>query len=316
MGVDHVDARIARVAGSQDGAISRLQLVELGLGRGAIEHRLATGSLHRRHRGVYLVGHQAAGRLTEEFAAVLACGQGANLSRHVAGARWGFRPQTSPPLDVTVPGGDPRRHPGIRIHHVSCALPQADVRIREGLPITAPARTLLDLAEVLSARDLRWAVEEARVLKLVSTRDLRSVIERHPGRRGVARLRAVLDAADRGPSLTRSEAERRLVDLVAAARLPAPALNVRIGGHEVDALWRAERLIVEVDGYAFHAGREAFERDRRRDAELQSAGYVVTRVTWRQITEEHAAVAALLSRLLALAPSMGSAPRSLRAVAR
>ncbi len=307
MGAEHVDALIARVAGRQGGVVTYRQLVALGLGRGAIEHRLASGRLHRLHRSVYLVGHEARGPLTEDFAAVLACGTGTLLSFHHAAARWGFRPAAPAPVDVTVIGGDPRRHAGIRIHHVSLALPPVDVRTRDGLPLTAPARTLLDLAEVLTARELRWAVEEARVQRLVAPGDLRSVVERHPRRRGVARLRAALAAAAGGPSLTRSEAERRFAELVAAARLPAPALNVRVGRHEVDALWREQRLIVEVDGYAFHAGREAFERDRRRDAELQASGFVVTRLTWRQITGEPAAVAALLSRLLALAPARGAA---------
>ena len=168
--------------------------------------------------------------------------------------------------------------------------------------MTAPARTLLDLATLLGERDLRWAVEQARVLRLVSERDLLSVIDRHRHHRGVARLRAVAGDTRRAPLFTRSEAERRLVDLVVEARLPAPALNVRVAGHEVDALWRAERLVVEVDGYAFHSGRAAFERDRRRDGDLQSAGLRVTRLTWRQITDEPLGVVALLSRLLALAP--------------
>ena len=140
------------------------------------------------------------------------------------------------------------------------------------------------------------------MLRLVTPAALRSVVERHPRHRGVARLRAAAaGSATRGLRMTRSEAERRLADLLEAARLPAPELNVRLAGHEVDALWRVERLVVEVDGYAFHSGRAAFERDRRRDAELQSAGFRVTRLTWRQITEEPLAVAALVARLLALA---------------
>lgn len=302
MGVEHVDARVARLASRQGGAISRRQLRELGLGRGAIEHRLLTGSLHRRHRGVYVVGHRAKPPLQEEFAALLACPPGSLVSHHAAAALAGFRPPAVPPIDVTVVRGDRRRHPGIRIHSTAEALSPNDVRDREALRVTAPARTLLDLAAVLDERELRWTLEEARVRRLVTAASLRSVIERHPGHRGVGRLRAAVGAATGGPRLTRSEAERRLVDLLAAAGLPAAELNTRVAGHEVDALWRAERLIVEVDGYAFHSGRTAFERDRRRDAELQAAGFRVTRLTWRQITEEPLAVAALIARLLTLPP--------------
>jgi len=301
MGADHADAHVAKLAGRQGGAISRAQLVRIGLGRGAIEHRLASGSLHRRHRGVYVVGHLAPAPLVEEFAAVLACPSGSLVSHHAAAAQAGFRPPVVPPIDVTVLRGDPRRHPGIRIHSVAEALDRVDVRIRDGLPVTAPARTLLDLAAVLSARDLRWALEEARVRRLVSDRDLRAVMERYPCRRGARALGALIVSDERAGVKTRSEAERRLLDLVTAARLPAPATNTRIAGHEVDALWPDAGLVVEVDGYAFHSGRAAFERDRRRDADLQSAGLRVTRLSWRQITDEPVAVAALLSRLLAAA---------------
>ena len=302
MGVDHDHARVAQLAGRQGGVISRTQLLDLGVGRGAIEHRLATGSLHRRHRGVYVVGHLAKPPLQAEFAAVLACPTGSVVSHHAAAAQARFRPEAVPPIDVTVVRGDRRRHPAIRIHPVAEPLDPADVRIRDGLPVTAPARTLLDLATVLTERDLRWALEEARVLRLVSGPELRAVTARYPRHRGTARLRALLGHDERADVLTRSEAERRLVDLVAAARLPAPVTNTRIAGHEVDALWRTQRLVVEVDGYAFHAGRTAFERDRRRDADLQSAGLRVTRLSWRQITQEPLAVAALLARLLAAAP--------------
>jgi very-short-patch-repair endonuclease len=100
--------------------------------------------------------------------------------------------------------------------------------------------------------------------------------------------------------MTRSEAERRLLELVRAARLPAPATNRRLHGHEVDFVWRPQRLVVEVDGYAFHSSRSAFERDRRRDADLIREGYRVIRLTWRQLTREPEAVVALLARALAV----------------
>lgn len=102
----------------------------------------------------------------------------------------------------------------------------------------------------------------------------------------------------RGPSLTRSEAERRLLDVLRARGIAAPETNVRVGRYEVDLLWRAERVVVEVDGYAFHATRSAFERDRVRDAELQAAGLAVARVTWRQIVDTPDATVRRIARLL------------------
>ena len=102
----------------------------------------------------------------------------------------------------------------------------------------------------------------------------------------------------RPPSLTRSEAERRLVELIRAARLPQPLANARVGRYEVDLLWPDQRLIAEVDGYQFHGGRAAFERDRRRDAELLATGHRVLRVTWRELTDAREAVVANLAQAL------------------
>jgi very-short-patch-repair endonuclease len=149
---------------------------------------------------------------------------------------------------------------------------------RHGIPVTTPARTILDLAATAEAHELERALEQARLRHLVSARDLG---RRSRDRPGAARLRALLEQE---PTLTRSEAERRLLALLAAAQLPSPRTNVRVLGHEVDALWPRQRLVVEVDGFAFHGGRDAFEHDRARDAELHAHGYRVIRVTWRQLT--------------------------------
>jgi len=94
-----------------------------------------------------------------------------------------------------------------------------------------------------------------------------------------------------------------MLDLIRAARLPAPLTNTKIGAYEVDFLWPAERLVVEVDGFAFHGPRAAFERDRRRDAELQALGYRVLRITWRRLVEEPEAVVALIAAALSAARS-------------
>jgi very-short-patch-repair endonuclease len=126
---------------------------------------------------------------------------------------------------------------------------------------------------------------------------LLSGLDRYHGRRGIGRLKKLLEDAD-PPTLTRSEAEERFLALVRAAGLPAPEVNVRIHGHEVDFFWRDQGLVVEVDGFQFHSSRNAFERDRRRDAELQSAGLRVLRVTWRQIIDAPYATLTNLVRAL------------------
>ncbi|MDP9293551.1 MAG: DUF559 domain-containing protein [Actinomycetota bacterium] len=242
----------------------------------------------RLHRGVYLVGPLKA-PFTDAMAAVLACGDGAVLSHHAAAALYGLRPTLPAEVDVTVAGRQARHRPGIRVHRTR-RLPTGEVTRRQGIPVTTPERTLRDLAAVLPPKDLKRALEQAEVQRLL-TLPLDEQFTRH---RGAKALRAVATRHD-APALTRSEAEIRVLALVEAARLPRPAGNVRLHGYEVDLLWRPERLVAEVDGYAFHSTRAAFERDRRRDAELQTAGYRVLRVTWRQIVEEPEALVATLS---------------------
>ena len=283
------------MAARQHGVVSRAQLRAAGLGRGAIAHRLAQGRLHPVHRGVYLVGHAVAPPLASEMAALLVCGEGAVVSHVSAASMWSLPCPESGVIDVTIARRNPGARPGLRIHVVA-RLVRRDVRLHDRVPVTSPARTLLDLAAVIPPRDLERAVEEARVRRLVRPRQLLDVLERSPGRRGAGALRGLLDGE---PALTRSEAEIRLLGLLRAARLAPTAVNARVGRYEVDFLWRAQRLVVEVDGYAYHGTRAAFERDRARDAELHAAGHRVIRVTWRQLVGEPEAVIARIAQALA-----------------
>jgi very-short-patch-repair endonuclease len=173
-----------------------------------------------------------------------------------------------------------------------------DRALRDGIPVIAVPRTLLDLAEVLGPRQLERAFEHAERLGLLDVRALRRLCERSRGRRGLRTLGDLL-AAGSEPTDTRSALERRFAALCRAGDLPPPAFNVGVGGFEVDALWPRERLIVELDGYLFHRTRRAFESDRARDADLQLAGYRVLRITSRRLDREPAAVAATVRRLLA-----------------
>jgi very-short-patch-repair endonuclease len=233
------------------------------------------------------------------MAAVLACGEAAVASHDSAAFVLGLWTSYDGPIHITLPSRCNRSRPGIRVHRTHTLEP-TDVRQHRGIPVTAPARTLIDLAQGLSPRALQRAIEEAQVRGLVRVSQLRAALDRIPRRRGVAQVRALLDD-DLRPALTRSEAERRLLELARAAGLPPTAVNTRVGTYEVDLLWRRQRLVVEVDGYAYHAHRAAFERDRIRSADLQAAGYNVMRVTWRQIDSAPEAVIARLAGALALA---------------
>jgi very-short-patch-repair endonuclease len=291
------DRAIAGIAASQHGVVTRAQLLGVGLSRKAIQHRLDKHRLHPIHRGVYLVGHPIPPPLAREMAAVLACGDAAVISHDSAAAMWRIRSQPEGPIHITLSSRTNRSRPGIRLHFTR-ALGADEVRTHRGIPVTAPIRTLIDLASVLSLRELERAYEAAQVSNLLRPQALRSVLSASRARPGYATIKVLLDH-DRAPALTRSEAERRLLDLLRAADLVPDGVNVRVGRHEVDFLWHEQRLVVEVDGFAYHANRAAFERDRLRDAELQAAGYRVMRVTWLQIEERPEAVIGRIAQALA-----------------
>jgi very-short-patch-repair endonuclease len=288
----HRDRALAEIAARRRGLVTTQDLAAAGLGRGAVARRVAAGHLRLLYRGVYVLGPVLAPG-TRELAAVLSCGATAVLSHHAAAALWGIRPPATGDIDVTVTR-QLRPRAGVRIHRARVLEPR-EVTVRAGIPVTAPPRTLLDLATVLDQRSLARAVEEAEIQRLVR----RDALEARRGRRGAAALRRVLELAHE-PAFTRSEGEAKLLALIRAARLPTPEVNARIGGYEVDFLWREQRLVVEVDGFAYHSSREAFERDRRKDADLQAHGLRTTRITYRQIAFEPHATIALLAAALSM----------------
>jgi hypothetical protein len=157
------------------------------------------------------------------------------------------------------------------------------------------------LAEVLRPRELERALEEAERLRLFDLTAIEALCERSNGRRGLRPLIALLTKQSDPPPMTRSELERCFLDLCDDAGLARPAVNVDAEGFEVDALWRAEKLVVELDSHAFHRTRAAFERDRLRDATLQLADYRVLRVTHRRLHNEPKTIADTIRALLASA---------------
>ncbi len=285
---------VLALAGRQHGAISWSQLARLSLSAGWVRRRVALGWLRRLHRGVYLVGPLEV-QHSRAMAATLAGGPDALLSHHPAAFLCGFCPPSQGPMEIILPGRETRDRSGIRTHTVAHLHP-ADATREQGIPVTSPARTLLDLATVLNARDLDRATEAAQVQRRVTPHSLAEQFSRYPRHRGTAALRRSIRT---DPAFTRSEAEQRLLDLMRAACLPTPEANARLCGYEVDFLWRDRKLVVEVDGYAFHSSRSSFERDRRRDRNLQAKGYHVIRVTWRQLIGEPEAVIAALAAALA-----------------
>jgi very-short-patch-repair endonuclease len=326
---------INQIAAAQHGVITRNQLQTAGLTPKMIRTRIRSGRFAPLHYGVYAIGAPLS-RHGAHLAAVLACGPTAVLSHRSAAILWEILPAESAdgPPEVTVPRS--RRGAemaGIQHHRVKHLL-ECDRAVHQGIPVTSPLRTLLDLAAIasrggtrepggerqaalhapsphprsgaglpwgptppLGLRELEQAVARAERKGLVSLAAVRRRLAVEAPRRGSRLLRGILDR-EGGPAFTRSEAEERLLELLRRARLPAPRVNAPLDRFELDLFWPETGLAIEVDGFDFHRSRRMFEGDRARDAELAARGIQVMRVTWRQIVTDPEAVVGRVARAL------------------
>lgn len=266
----------------QHGVVSRQQLLDRGLTRGGIQHRIATGRLRTVMRGVYIVGRPELTGHGRWMAAVLACGPRAVLSHRSAAALWGIGAQ-GPRIEVSVPNSSRRRHAGVGVHHRR-SLRAADTGRRDGIPVTSPVRTLIDIARQLSEGRLERAINEADRLDLVDPEALLDALDGYGAQPGIGRLRGIL--ARRTFRLTRSELERRFLLLVDEARLPTPETRRWLNGFEVDFFWPRLGLVVETDGLRYHRTPAQQERDRLRDQAHTAAGMTPLRFTHAQVRFE------------------------------
>jgi very-short-patch-repair endonuclease len=305
-----IDRAIAAIAATQHGLITRKQLLDLGLGRGGIEVRLRGGRLQRIHRGVYAVGHANLTREGRWLAAVLAGGSGAVLSHRSAAELWGLFDVGQSPVHVTTPISRISQ-PGIRSHEARLSV--GEIAERSSIPVTSPTRTLLDLAAVAPRHDVARALREAEARRppLLTAEEVLAAVERRPRRRGNSTMRAVLADAGYGRGISRSALESRFRSFLRRHGLPPPARNVHmtIGALEIEAdcVWHEQRLIVELDGRAFHDTAAAFESDRARDRALAVHGWTVIRVTWRQLKREERQLARDLRAMLGPKPARARA---------
>jgi hypothetical protein len=274
--------------------VTRAQLLAVGLGREGINYRAKLGRLHRVYRGVYAVGRPPTTRLEKAAAAVLACGDRAALSHGSALTLWGFWKRWDEPFHVSVVGD--RRPKGIRTNRPGGLL-RRDVRIHQGIRVTSPARTLLDMAPAIRPKSLTRAINDWRRAELVTLEALADVVRRFPHHPGAPVLRPHISARH-GP--TRSEFEDRFLAFCGRFGLPTPKVNVIVAGYLVDAYFEAERLIVELDGWDFHNDRASFEDDRERDAATLALGIATVRITWERLHEEPEKEAGRLRRILEL----------------
>jgi very-short-patch-repair endonuclease/predicted transcriptional regulator of viral defense system len=291
-----VDLALGRLAARQNGVVSHGQLRELGLSEAAIAHRIAIGRLHRLHRGVYLVGTPAPPPLALETAALFACAPDAVLSHRTAARFLNLRDTQDSEIDVTVANRAPRPRAGLRIHRTR-SLPRYDIRRHERLPITAPLRTVLDLAATEEPRTVERAVNEAQVHRLVTLPQLDRRLDRERGRRGVVLLRRVV-AAQGQPKLTRSDAEKLFLALIEKSGLPNPETDYPIGPYKADFAWPDRMLVAELDSITFHSTQPKFVADRKRWADIDAMGWRIFRFTWWDVTDEPEALLVRLTRSL------------------
>ena len=259
------------------------ELRDLGYSADQLRTMVARGRLWRVYPGVYAME----GALTAAgwaYAATLACG--AVASHLTAAAVRGYRDHWPSPPSVTIVGrSGARGAKRIDVHH---ARRLAADRI-DGIPVTTPARTLIDCSRLLSAEQLKSLLRRAEYHGLdITTLD-------RPGL--PAPLRAQLDRYVLGSGLTTNEIEARFFALSAAAGLPRPAIQARFPERRrVDFVWHDLRLIVETDGRRGHSGPIAFADDRARDRAHLLQGYLTLRFTWFEVAFEPSLVGAQLAQ--------------------
>jgi predicted transcriptional regulator of viral defense system len=266
---------LAGLAERQWGVVTRTQLVEAGLRDRGIADWVRGGRLRRLYRGVYAFGHDRLRLEGRWLAAVMACGPRAVLSHRDAAQLWELRQSNSSLIDVTVPSQNGRiRRAGIRVHR-SGRLSAGEVTLRQGIPVTTVARTLLDLADVLDRQALRRAVTEAEYLNRFDLTSLNAVVQNNPGRRTAKLMKAVEGKLHR----TRSPLEDRFLRFIERWGVEEPDSGVWIEGYEVDFVWTRVGLVVELDGVAAHGTGAAVRRDRKKDRVLWRAGFRTMRLT-------------------------------------
>ena len=278
---------VALKAAEQQGQVTTRQLRERGLDGQAVLRRVRRGTLHRVYRGVYAVGHTGVTREGHCMAAVLACGEhGAYLSWFSAGMLMAYLPWEERLPHVTVVGTKARSVDGI-VTHRARSLHWRDHMRHEGIPVMSPARTLLDLATVLSPGALKRAARRAQAAHQVNVRQMLEAAARCNGHPGVGALRAVI--AD-GPAPTRSDLEDLLLDLLDRGGIERPEINARLRVDGVtiipDYLWRDRRVAIEADSERWHDHKLVREHDAGKQAILEADGWRVLRIDWAQ-TSRH-----------------------------
>ncbi len=286
--------RAWELAGRQHGIVARRQLLALGFSKKAIDHRIERGRLHVVAHGVYAVGWPKLTHKRRRMAAVLACGDGTALSHRSAAALWEIGTEKPGVIDVSVRRRCELRRPGLRVRGRP-SLSVEDIVIRDGIPVTAVARTLVDLSTELGLLGIERAVNEADKRNLIDPEALRSALDDYAGERGVKVLRKVLDK--RTFRLSDSDLEIIFRPIAAAAGLPLPLTKQVVDGVEVDFFFPDLGLVVETDGLRYHRTPSTQTRDIRRDRAHILAGMTPLRFSHFEIKYEPSRVQMELNRI-------------------
>jgi very-short-patch-repair endonuclease len=292
------DGEIWALVRRQHGVVARRQLLGLGLTPRRIERRIASGRLHPAWRGVYAVGRPQLGRHGRWMAAVLASGPDAALSHGSAAALWGFGTERDALVEVSVPAGRRGRLRGIRVHRRTRAV-LTDLAIHDGIPLTSPVRTLIDLATRLRPMQLERAVNEADKLDRVRADALHASLGDYRGQPGVAPLRKLLDPL--AFRLSDSELEQLMRPLARSVGLPTPETKTWANGYEVDFFWPELGIVVETDGLRYHRTPSQQRRGLKRDQTHLAAGMWPLRFSHWQIKHERGHVQSILRSAVARA---------------
>lgn len=298
---------IYSLATKQDGVLTRRQLIAEGVSAHQVGSRVRNRSLRKLYAGVYAFGHASLTPRARQRAAVMAGGPNAVLSHRSAASVLGLLPQTSKLEVIRSSSPDPHRpppahasrsiHPGLKIHRTRSLHP-GEIVTRHGMRMTSPVRTMINLAETEPPKTLDTAIRRGVDNGCLDLVELTSALDRSRGRKGIAKLRNVVEQWMPATLMSRSGLEVEVADVCREQGIPDPIINDFVCGHEVDIQFEGSKILVEADGGAFHRSRADRHRDYTKMLDLLAAGFTVLRVDEKMLSEGRAEFGATLRRLL------------------
>jgi very-short-patch-repair endonuclease len=291
-------------AQANDGVFSIQEAVALGMPRTTLQRRIEEGIFVRVGRGMLaLPGTATRSDLAMRAALRLLNGV---ISHESAARIHGFEGIPKSPPSITVSHRSSHHFQDIVVHQ-STDLLESHVMEIDGIRVTTPVRTLVDLAKVFGPKRLERVIEHALTSGKVDIEefiDLVTVLSRK-GKRGMKKLHSIIHERLLGTAVSDTSLERALFKLIKDAGLPLPTRQFhapwlkRLNGR-VDFAYVDLRIVIEADSRRWHLSFDAFETDKIRDNAAQIAGWIVLRITWRMIKEEPDAVVNTIREALAI----------------